>query len=125
MNRSINYSIIIPHKNIPDLLSRCLASIPDKEEFQVIIVDDNSDSNKVDFKNFPGLNRSNTEIYFTKRGKGAGYARNIGLRHAKGKWLIFADSDDFFNPCFETVINQHVDSKADVIYFSATSVNSD
>ena len=38
-----NISIIIPHKNIPKLLERCLNSIPEREDIQIIIVDDNSD----------------------------------------------------------------------------------
>ncbi|KAA6318757.1 hypothetical protein EZS27_031273 [termite gut metagenome] len=32
MEKEINYSIIIPHKNIPDLLRRCLNSIPRREK---------------------------------------------------------------------------------------------
>lgn len=69
-------------------------------EIEVIIVDDDSDPEKVDFEDFPGSDRCYTQIIFTKEGKGAGYARNVGLRHAKAKWLIFADSDDYFNDCF-------------------------
>lgn len=38
----INYSIIIPHKNIPHLLVRCLDSIPQKDDVQIIVIDDNS-----------------------------------------------------------------------------------
>lgn len=34
------YSIIIPHKNILKLLQRCLDSIPERDDVQVIIVDD-------------------------------------------------------------------------------------
>lgn len=94
------YSIIIPHKNIPDLLIRCLASIPKREDVQVIIVDDNSDPSQVDFSKFPGteacrIEGIHTEVYFTKEGKGAGYARNFGMQHAKGAWLLFFDSDDY------------------------------
>ena len=36
------FSIIIPHYDIPDLLMRCLKSIPVSEDIQVIVVDDNS-----------------------------------------------------------------------------------
>lgn len=92
----IRFSIIIPHKNIPDLLQRMLDSIPKRNDVQVIIVDDNSDPSIVDFEHFPGLNNPNTEVYFTKEGKGAGYARNVGLKHAKGEWLLFADADDMY-----------------------------
>lgn len=120
-----NYTIIIPHKNIPDLLQRCLDSIPEREDIQTIIVDDNSDSSKVDFKHFPGINRTNTEVYFTKEGKGAGYARNIGLKHARGKWLLFADADDFFTEKIDFILNKYKDSDEDIIFFNAESANSE
>ena len=121
----INYTIIIPHKNIPDLLQRCLDSIPEREDIQLILVDDNSDPDKVDFNAFPGLNRKNTEVYFTKEGKGAGYARNVGIKHAKGKWLLFADADDFFTENAFECLFEHVDSPHDIVYFKVTSVYSD
>ena len=46
------FTIIIPHKEIPDLLMRCLKSIPVSEDIQVIVVDDNSsDADVIFFKN--------------------------------------------------------------------------
>lgn len=118
------YSIVIPHKNTPKLLQRCLNSIPYRDDIQIIIIDDDSDSSYVDFKKFPGYNRKNVEIYFTKEGKGVGYARNIGLQKAKGKWLLFADSDDFFNPNFLNALDKYKDSTEEIIYYLATSVES-
>lgn len=90
------FSVIIPHKNTPDLLQRCLNSIPSRDDVQIIVVDDNSDADKVDFEHFPGIDDERVEVYLTKEGKGAGYARNVGMSHAKGDWLIFADADDYF-----------------------------
>lgn len=121
----INYSIIIPHKNIPDLLQRCLDSIPQREDLQVIVVDDNSDPDKVDFANFPGLDRADVECYFTKEGKGAGYARNVGLKYARGKWLLFADADDFFHDGMLGMLDKWKDSDNDIVYFETDSVDSD
>ena len=89
------YSIIIPHKNSPELLSRCLDSIPNRDDLQVVIVDDNSDENIVDFSIFPGLSRKNTNVIFNKESRGAGYARNLGLAESNSKWLLFADADDY------------------------------
>lgn len=120
-----SYSIIIPHKNIPDLLKRCLESIPMREDIQILIIDDNSDLDIVNFNEFPGLKRQNTEVYFTKEGKGAGYARNVGLTHAKGKWILFADADDFYNPGFLHAIDKYKDTDNDIVYFLANSVNND
>ena len=117
----MNYSIIIPHKNIPDLLQRCLDSIPRREDVQIIIVDDNSDPDVVDFEHFPGLNDSYVEVYFTKKGKGAGYARNIGLEHAKGKWIIFADADDMFLDNIGDYLDKCKNLNYEVIMFNYVS----
>ncbi len=120
-----SYSIIIPHKNTPTLLRRCLDSIPDREDVQIIIVDDNSDTTKADFDNFPGKSRPNVEIYYTKEGKGAGYARNVGLSHAIGEWLIFADSDDYFTEEFNTILDKYKEDDSDIVFFNAESRYSD
>jgi len=119
------YSIIIPHKNIPQLLERCLASIPLRDDLEVIIVDDNSAPNIVDFENFPGKNRSNTTVVFDKSGKGAGRARNVGLKYATGKWLLFADADDFFTYCFRDVLDEYAVDNSDVVFFNASSIDSE
>lgn len=121
----INYTIIIPHKNIPILLQRCLDSIPCREDVQIVVVDDNSDPNIVDFDKFPGLNIPNVEVCFTKEGKGAGYARNVGLKCAKGKWILFADSDDYFTDYLSICFMRYLNSNSDVIYFKVDSVYSD
>lgn len=119
--KDINYSIIIPHKNIPDLLQRCLDSIPRREDIQIIVVDDNSDSDKVDFGHFPGIDEPNIEIYFTKESRGAGYARNVGLEHARGKWLLFADADDYYTDGFIDSLDVYVNFEYDILYYNVCS----
>lgn len=121
----INYSIIIPHKNIPDLLQRCLDSIPERDDVQVIVVDDNSDENSVDFNHFPRWKGQNYEYYLTKEGKGAGYARNIGLEHVEGTWLVFLDADDFFLPEVSVIFDEEINSEEDLFFFRPRFVFSD
>ena len=118
------FSIIIPHKDIPDLLMRCLRSIPVSEDIQVIVVDDNSADADTYLDKYPELSRPYLEFVRTTKGGGAGYARNIGLDRAKGKWLLFADADDFFVGNMYDIINTHVESDADVIYFQKQAVYS-
>ena len=119
------FSIIIPHKEIPDLLMRCLQSIPVSEDIQVIVVDDNSADADTYLERYPELSRPYLEFIRTTKGGGAGYARNVGLEHAKGKWLMFADADDFYVDDMYSIICSYVDSDADAIYFKKKSVLSE
>lgn len=123
MKNKINYSIIIPHKNIPKLLKRCIDSIPHRNDTEIIIVDDNSDNNIVDFNNFPGINRDNCKCIFDKSNKGAGHARNLGLKESKGDKILFADADDFFNYCIDEILNDYINDDSDLIIFNANSVD--
>ena len=121
-----NFTVIIPHKNIPTLLQRCINSIPQRNDLHLIIVDDNSDPNIVDFNDFPGKNRDNTTIIFNKDGLGAGHARNIGLDAIENsKWVFFADSDDFFTPYLNIALDKYKDAIEDLIFFRYNSVYSD
>ena len=122
----ILYSIIIPHYNIPELLERVLESAPyDKDDVEVIVVDDRSD------KEYDRLlevkkkyEASGVRFYRNNNGKkGAGTCRNIGLRHAAGRWLLFADADDRFTDDMYDIISEYKDSESDIIYFKTDSVN--
>jgi glycosyltransferase involved in cell wall biosynthesis len=118
-----NFSIIIPHKNIPKLLQRCLDSIPQRDDLEVIVVDDNSDPQIVDFENFPGKKRKDTTIIFDKSGKGAGRARNVGIERAQGKWLLFADADDLYKPGFMDVLDEYKDDDIELLFYNVDSVD--
>lgn len=115
---SILYSIIIPHYNIPDLLSRCLRSIPERDDIQVIVVDDNSPGNENYRNQIKELSRKNVEFVVTKDGLGAGHARNVGLQYAKGTWIVFCDSDDFFDIDFPILLDEFSCDNHDVVYFN-------
>ena len=117
----INYSIIVPHYNIPDLLCRCLRSIPERDDVQVIVVDDNSPGNDKYLETIPELSRKNVEFYVTRDGLGAGHARNVGLSHAVGKWLVFSDSDDFFVDNYSEILDKYINDEHDIIYFNIKS----
>ena len=109
-----SYSIIIPHKNSPELLDRCLKSIPERNDIEIIVVDDCSDENCR-----PQIDRKGVEIiYVTKEEtKGAGRARNLGLKKATGRWLLFADCDDYYiNNAFDE-FDKVKDTDYDIIFF--------
>lgn len=112
----IYYSFIIPHHNTPELLNRCLASIPQREDIEIIVVDDNSDTEKRPFVTRLDVELVNIDAEHTK---GAGRARNIGMTKAKGKWLLFADCDDFYEKDFILELDRYKVSEYDIIYFDA------
>ena len=110
----INYSVIIPHHNCPHLLNRLLDSIPQRKDIEIIVVDDCSNEN-----GRPQIDREGVEIIYVTKGdsKGAGRARNIGLKKATGKWLLFADCDDYYiNNAFDE-FDKVKDSDYDIIFF--------
>ena len=111
-----NYSFIIPHKNCPDLLQRCVDSIPERDDVQIIVVDDNSDEGKKPtLKEHKNLQVIHLGVGYSK---GAGSARNVGMKQVEGKWLLFPDSDDYYNEGFLDVLDRYMQSAFDVIYFS-------
>lgn len=115
-------SIIIPHYNSANSLKRLLKSISCYENIQVVVVDDKSDweSNEWEKLTNDYINvefyRNNTDI------KGAGICRNIGLSHAVGEWLLFADADDYFADGFYKIVSEYFESEYDIVYFLPTSV---
>lgn len=119
------FSIIIPHKDIPELLQRCLDSIPVRNDVEVIVVDDNSSPQKVDFGHFPKWKGKHFEYHLTKEGKGPGFARNVGLDHARGRWIVFADADDFFAEDFNVLLDEMKDAEEDIVFFDYINVLSD
>lgn len=116
-NDDIKISVIIPHKNSLQLLRRCIESVPVRDDLEVIVVDDNSDIEQKEWDDFR-KRYNHVRLFVTKEGKGAGYARNIGLQKAAGKWLVFADADDFFYPhAFDKICCAISNSNMDIFYF--------
>lgn len=118
----MKYSIIIPHHNNSLLLKRCLESIPVRQDVEVIVVDDFSTSDEL--QKVKELVKSHSaNLLQTVRNGGGGYARNFGLKHATGKWILFADSDDFYSEGFLSVLDTVTARNCDVVYFNFNTVD--
>lgn len=119
----IKYSIIIPHYNSPNLLVRCLNSIPVREDIQVIVVDDCSPDAKSYIDRYKELSRPYLELYSTGTNGGGGKARNVGLLYAKGEWVLFADADDYFVDSFVDILEKYSSNSADIVFFNVRCFN--
>ncbi len=115
-------SIIIPHYNTPKTLQRLLDSIPNLSEIEIFVIDDISDQCVQEYKECKVFNNNRNIVFLDNCKKGAGNARNVGLKNAKGKWVLFADADDFFVDDFFKIIKKYTDTDADIVYFAPTSI---
>lgn len=118
LDKKIKISIIIPHKNSFPLLRRCISSIPFRDDIQIIVVDDCSDISLGETLDYPYISQSNVEYFFNKVPLGAGHARNIGLQHAIGEWIMFADADDYYIPNAFDIIENELDENIDILYYN-------
>lgn len=93
-------SIIIPVYNTASYIQRCINSIVKQNldiPFEIIIINDGSTDNSLSIiKSIAKINSS--IVVIDKKNEGAGSARNIGIESSKGKYLLFLDSDDYYEP---------------------------
>lgn len=117
------YSIIIPHftKSGTELVERLVRSIPSRNDVQVLVVDNSPKSIDANLFNY----HKQVEILFSNPKDGAGGARNLGIEKAKGKWLLFADADDYYVNGFLDVLDEELEDDLDVVYFSIQADNTD
>ncbi|MCD7872821.1 MAG: glycosyltransferase [Clostridiales bacterium] len=117
----IKVSVIIPIYNVEKYLRQTLESVASQtlKDIEIICVDDGStDSSFEIVKEF--AEKDNRFIPVAQKNGGAGAARNNGLRRAKGKYLSFLDSDDFFSEnMLEEAYKKAEETKADFVVFQS------
>ena len=115
------YSVIIPQRNSINTLARLISSIPVRDDIQIILVDNSHQ--EISKSHFDA--NQDYQLLHSAPNRFAGGARNMGLDYAKGKWLIFADADDFFPEKAFDIFDSYVSSEYDLIYFKSDSVYDD
>lgn len=123
---SIDYtpkiSVIIPVYNTEEYLRECLDSVVNQtlKEIEIICVDDGStDSSLEILKEY--AKKDNRFTIVTQKNLHAGVARNAGITVAKGEYLSFLDSDDYFNiEMQKTMYNIATSKKADIVVCKAS-----
>jgi len=109
-------SVVIPVYNIAPHLRQCLDSVVGQtlRDIEVICVDDGStDESPAILEEYKEKDCRVQVI--TQNNAGPGAARNTGLNRATGEYLIFLDSDDWFEPeLLERMVSRAEESAADV-----------
>jgi glycosyltransferase involved in cell wall biosynthesis len=104
----MRYSVIISAYNTEAYIGRCLDSVLnqeyDKDEFEVIVIDDHSPDNLGEIVKEKQSAHKNLTYYRSEINKNCGGGRNIGVKFAKGEYIFFLDSDDYwvYNNVFST-----------------------
>lgn len=97
-------SVIVPVYNVEQYLRDCLDSLLaqtiDHDQMEVLLINDGSTDNSL------SICEEYAELFscfklFSKENEGLSATRNYGIERAKGKYLMYIDSDDMFTP--ETV----------------------
>lgn len=112
-------SVIMPVYNGREYLRQCLDSVINQtqREIEIICVDDGSSDGSLDILKEYAAKDSRITV-LQQPNSGAGAARNNGLKKAKGRYLSFLDSDDFFEPdMLEKAVAQIQKDKADFVVF--------
>ena len=122
--KGIRYSVIIPHYDDVESLALLLKSIPEREDIQKIVVDDNTYGDRSTFpRKLKELYDGEVELYKNPSSRhSAGSCMNVGLKYACGEWLLFADADDLFTEGAFDCFDRYADSDLDMILFTPTSV---
>lgn len=112
-------SVIVPIFNTENYLSECLNSILNQsfKDIEVICINDGSTDSSLDILNdFKSQNDCIKIISQENRGLSA--SRNVGIENAKGEYVLFIDSDDYFeDDIFEKMVNIAESKSLDLLLF--------
>lgn len=115
-------SVVIPMYNAERFIRQCLISVLSSKftDYEVIVVDDcSSDSSVVEVEKLvPYFKQGGLQLFSTQTNSGGpGIPRNVGIKHATGKYITFIDNDDMILP---TALGNFFDVaekfQADVVY---------
>lgn len=129
-NTKLALSIIVVAKNSSESIIRCLDSIIQEkvQEFEVILIDDSSDSDDT-LLLCQKYHNKDTRIRFfrTPLSTGVGQCRNLGIAQASGEWLLFLDPRDWLCKGFLSKAMTFISNNttAEVIDFSWQAYSED
>ena len=91
-------SVIVPNYNAEKYIGDCIESLVNQtyKNVEIIIIDDCSNDNSVGIVKDYQKKYSNILLIELKKNKGVSNARNLGIKKASGEYIMFSDSDDFY-----------------------------
>lgn len=125
IDENIDLSIIVPAYNSSDYIEECISSVLKQKtsyNYELIVINDGSKDNTLEKINLFKKNK-NLKI-INQENKGFSGARNRGIDEAKGKYIMFLDSDDLLcENSIEKLIKTANEKKADIVQGSYYTFN--
>ena len=93
-------SVIMPYRQKKEYVHKAIKSVMGQtyKKFELIIIFDDEKKDDLNFIKSITKNKKKIKIIINKKNIGAGASRNKGINKAKGKYIAFIDSDDFWKP---------------------------
>ncbi len=113
------FSIIIPTYNVEKYICKCLDSISEQiyDDWEAICINDGSTDGSLEFLEEYAKGDGRFQI-ISQGNQGLAETRNVGIRAAKGEWILFVDSDDFIrNDTLEVIKGVAEKDNLDAISF--------
>ncbi len=121
----VKVSVIVPVYNVENYLDKCVTSILNQtySDFELLLVNDGSTDNSGNICEEWAKKDSRIQVIHQEN-QGLGGARNSGIYAAKGKYLLFVDSDDYiYSQLLEKTLAVAEKEDCDVVMFNAVSVD--
>lgn len=119
------FTIIVPVYNVQDYIERCLLSLVnqnlDDSKYEIIIVNDGTldDSMRI-VQKYSDVYKN--IVIINKKNGGVSSARNMGIKAAKGKYLLFVDPDDeIVLASLQNLYDELLKSKPQVLIVESTA----
>lgn len=121
----IKLSIIIPAFNAENTLKRCLDSVLQQkdDELEIVVINDGSKDLSDEIMQEYKLKYPEIISYYKKQNTGVADTRNYGIEKAKGKYIMFLDSDDYIDIHLYNIIKQYIERDIELIKFKLQRVD--
>ncbi|WP_084104995.1 bifunctional glycosyltransferase family 2 protein/CDP-glycerol:glycerophosphate glycerophosphotransferase [Demequina sp. NBRC 110056] len=114
----VKFSVVVPAYNVQGYLRQAVSSVAHEDDTEVIVVDDRSTDGTAELADALADTHPTVRVVRPDVNSGLGEARNLGLKHAVGDYVLFLDGDDYFAPGAFAQIRASVDAHhPDIVMF--------
>ncbi len=116
------YSVIIPMYNSELYISSTITSVLKQtfKNFELLIINDGSTDNSTEIVN--QFNDTRIKL-ITKANGGVSSARNRGIKEAKGEYIAFLDSDDYWHPNHLEFASKYLSINNNIVWYTSSQKN--